>query len=287
MANYSYPRDLEQGPNSYELQPEPTNPMTLILLKRQQITEELGSLRTRREIHLPTAQQALLDSTGIAEDQQARSNLDRTESEITTSLQRCRSLLSELRDQVSAAPDARARTQLDVASGNVQTEIAMYYRAQSDFNVRLREQVRRQYHVAHPAATEEDVESGVQNVLGGTEQTFKIQGMRSTAARDAQDRIAERSAALRKIERDFIELNTLSQEVAQLVHLQDPVVENIEEKTKEVADDTLKANDHLDKGITSARNARKWKWWALFIVILIIAIIVAACVGWCKTTDHC
>lgn len=148
--------------------------MTLILLKRQQITEELGSLRTRREIHLPTAQQALLDSTGIAEDQQARSNLDRTESEITTSLQRCRSLLTELRDQVSAAPDARARTQLDVASGNVQTEIAMYYRAQSDFNVRLREQVRRQYHVAHPAATDDDVEAGVQNVLGGTEQTFKV-----------------------------------------------------------------------------------------------------------------
>ena len=90
--------------------------------------------------------------------------------------------------------------------------------------------------------------------------------MRSTTARDAQDRVAERSAALRKIERDFIELNTLSQEVAQLVHLQEPMVENIEEKTKEVADDTLKANEHLDKGITSARNARKWKWWALFIV---------------------
>lgn len=47
----------------------------------------------------------------------------------------------------------------------------------------------------------------------------------------------------------------------------------MEEQTNNVVTDNKHANEALDKGVISARRARKLKWWTLGVVVLIIAII--------------
>jgi syntaxin 1B/2/3 len=72
----------------------------------------------------------------------------------------------------------------------------------------------------------------------------------------------------------MIELSRLYQEVAELVHQQEPQVEQIQQSAQETHGNVEQANTKLDSAITSARNARRWKWYALFTVIAIIIIIV-------------
>lgn len=76
----------------------------------------------------------------------------------------------------------------------------------------------------------------------------------------------ERSTAIRKIERDMTELGSLYQEIAELVHQQEPQVEAINQGAEDVVQNVTHANDQIDGAISSARKARKWKWYALLIV---------------------
>jgi hypothetical protein len=76
----------------------------------------------------------------------------------------------------------------------------------------------------------------------------------------------ERSAAIRKIEQDMIELGRLYQEVAELVHQQEPAVEQIHQGAEDVVQNVTNANTQIDGAISSARKARRWKWYALITI---------------------
>jgi len=69
------------------------------------------------------------------------------------------------------------------------------------------------------------------------------------------------------------ELALLFQQLNEQVVYQEAQVVRAEEQTVQVKGDTEKANVQLDEGIKSARRARKLKWWTLFVVVLILAII--------------
>lgn len=75
----------------------------------------------------------------------------------------------------------------------------------------------------------------------------------------------ERSEAIRKIERDMIELSRMYQEVAELVQQQEAPVEQISEDAEQAKTHIQDANVNLSKAVKSAINARKWKWYALII----------------------
>lgn len=66
------------------------------------------------------------------------------------------------------------QTQIDVTGRNLRKEIEQYQKAQSDFQKRLQEQVRRRYEIANPDATSDQVDQGVQSVLLGQEQSFQV-----------------------------------------------------------------------------------------------------------------
>ncbi|KAB8214173.1 t-SNARE [Aspergillus novoparasiticus] len=275
--NYSA---LEQG---YDLE---INKLTPVLTKRQQITHELNQLQTLRDSNLYSTQQALLNSTTVSDDQLARQELDDIRSSINNTLQQVRTLVDELR-YLADPSDPRVRAQVDATKNQVQQAIQDYYRSQTEFDRALREQVWRRYEIANPEASPEEVEHGVQQVLAGTQMVFQVQGARTRQAKDAQAAVMERSAAIRKIEQDLMALSELSQQVAELVRSHEPIVEKIEENAEETRLNYEKGNEKIGHAIVSARNARKYKWYILLVCILIIAIIVAICVGWCKSTNHC
>ena len=83
----------------------------------------------------------------------------------------------------------------------------------------------------------------------------------------------ERSAAIRKIEQDMIELSRLYQEVAELVQQQEPAVEQINRGAEDVVDNVNSANKQLGSAVNSARKARKLKW--------IIALVIG------RDSHHC
>lgn len=64
----------------------------------------------------------------------------------------------------------------------------------------------------------------------------------------------------------MIELGRLYQEIAELVHMQEPQVEQIHHGAEDVVGNVQNANTQIESAISSARNARKWKWYALLIV---------------------
>lgn len=94
----------------------------------------------------------------------------------------------------------------------------------------------------------------------------QVPGTRSRQANDARQATMQRSAAIRKIEQDMIQLGQLYQEVAELVHQQEPAVTQIEQSAEQTHGHVQQANTKLDSAITSARNARRWKWYALIII---------------------
>ncbi|THD00113.1 hypothetical protein EYZ11_000438 [Aspergillus tanneri] len=272
---------MEQGNGNYEMgsydQQQPADATTL-LNKCREINDGVADLRAKREGQLVAAQNAMLDSSNVKEDQVSRQTLDYIEDELNNGFRYLRDLLKKIK-QTPGSGDSRVQTQIDNTSRNIRREIEQYQKAQSDFRKRLTEQVRRRYEIANPEASPEDVDQGVQNVLLGQEQMFQVSGSRTGQANDARKAALERSAAIRKIEQDMSELGRLYQEVAELVHQQDPAVEQINQGAEDVAGNVAQANTQISHAIDSARRARKWKWYALLIIILIIAIVVGVAVG--------
>lgn len=63
------------------------------------------------------------------------------------------------------------------------------------------------------------------------------------------------------------------EDLATAVVLQDQPIQQAEQHTENVKHDTEAGNVQLDKGIASARRARKLKWWCFFICLAIIIIL--------------
>lgn len=74
----------------------------------------------------------------------------------------------------------------------------------------------------------------------------------------------------------MVELATLFQQLNEQVVYQEQQVETVENQTVQVTHDAEHANKELDRGIESARRARRLKWYTLGVVVLIIAIIALA-----------
>lgn len=151
---------------------QPSGP-TGILNKCKEINDGIRDVQTKRETQLAAAQNALLDSSTGRDDQTSRQTLDYIEDEINTSFRYLRDLLKKVK-QTPGSGDPRTQTQIDVTSKNLRREIEQYQRTQSDFQKRLREQVRRRYEIANPEATPEELDQGVQNVMMGQEQSFQV-----------------------------------------------------------------------------------------------------------------
>lgn len=149
------------------------NNTTSILNKCTEINDGLRELRTKRETRLAQAQRELLDSSTGKEDQAARQNLDYVEDDINNTFRYLRDLLKKIK-QTPGSGDSRVQTQIDVTSRNLRKEIEQYQKAQSEFQKRLQEQVRRRYEIANPDATPDQVDQGVQAVLLGQEQSFQV-----------------------------------------------------------------------------------------------------------------
>ena len=76
-----------------------------------------------------------------------------------------------------------------------------------------------------------------------------------------------------KIEKSIIELVDLLQVLNEQIVQQGEVVNEIDKRADETTAHLGNANVQIEKGVQSARRARKLKWWCLGVCILIVVVI--------------
>ncbi|KAK6428047.1 hypothetical protein LTR95_015816, partial [Oleoguttula sp. CCFEE 5521] len=128
--------------------------------------------------------------------------------------------------------------------------------------------------IVNPEASEGEVNEAV-NADWGNEGVFQtaLKSNRSATANTVLGAVRARHNDIQKIERTMLELQQLMEDLASTIVLQDAPIQQIEQHTENVKHDTEAGNVQLDKGITSAKRARKLKWWCFFICIAIVCIL--------------
>lgn len=101
----------------------------------------------------------------------------------------------------------------------------------------------------------------------------QLKSNRSGQANSVLGAVRARHNDIQRIEKTMSELALLFQQLNEQVIYQEPQVQQAEQQTEAVVVDAEQANKQLDQGITSARRARKLKWWTLAIFVLILVII--------------
>jgi syntaxin 1B/2/3 len=69
------------------------------------------------------------------------------------------------------------------------------------------------------------------------------------------------------------DLVQLFQELDQIVHEQESLFADIDQKDEEVLENITKGNEEIGTAIVSARSRSRKKWWCLLICVLIIVVI--------------
>ncbi|KAK3209752.1 hypothetical protein GRF29_44g575068 [Pseudopithomyces chartarum] len=176
------------------------------------------------------------------------------------------------------------RTQVQSLKRTFKSQLEDFQKEEADYSKRYRDAIARQYRIVNPEATEQEVQEAA-NADWGDEGIFQqaLKTNRSGQANSVLGAVRARHNDIQRIEKTLIELAQLFQQLNEEVVAQDEPVKQIEEQTEDVNKDTTHANQQLDQGIKSARNARKLKWWTLGIVVLIIVILAAVLGGYFGT----
>ncbi|KAK7529659.1 t-SNARE [Phyllosticta citribraziliensis] len=156
-----------------------------------------------------------------------------------------------------------------------QEKLHDYQVLEKKYSDRYRDQIRRQYRIVKPDATEEEVEAAANedwNQSGGLFQTA-LKTNRSGQANSVLGAVRARHNDIEVIEKTMNDLAQLFIQLNEAVVLQQPQVEQTEQKTEAVLEEGKQANVQLDKGIDHIRRRNRLRRWTLFIFILIVCII--------------
>ncbi|KAF2851835.1 t-SNARE [Plenodomus tracheiphilus IPT5] len=178
------------------------------------------------------------------------------------------------KDAVRDPNNSLKQSQVKNLKSTFKKQLEDFQREEADYSRRYREAIGRQYRIINPEATEEEVQEA-QNSDWGDEGIFTqaLKSNRSGQASSVLGAVRARHNDIQRIEKTMSELALLFTQLNEQVVYQEAQVIQAEEQTTQVKGDTEKANVQLNEGIKSARRARKLKWWTLFVVVLILAII--------------
>lgn len=111
-----------------------------------------------------------------------------------------------------------------------------------------------------------------------TNNQIKLRTNRSGQASAVLGNVRARHNDMLKIENSIMQLLDLLNILNEQIVMQGQVINDVAAKAEETTDNLGNANIQIEKGVQSARRARKLKWWCLGVGILII-IVIALGVG--------
>lgn len=89
---------------------------------------------------------------------------------------------------------------------------------------------------------------------------FQLKSNRTGAAQSVLGSVRARHNDIQQIERTLIELNQLFQDLAEAVVLQEEPIKTVDETADKTRTELEGGNVQLDRGIKSAKRARKLRW---------------------------
>lgn len=187
-----------------------------------------------------------------------------------------KSLINEI-SSLKRMPESgspRNQPQIGRVQRKLKGQMEQYKAKEMEFEHAVRDQMRREYRIVNAEATEEEVNAAVPNAE--PQQMFQqalMTSNRQGQANTTLNAVRQRNEAIKKIERDIIEIAELFSQMENLVVQQEAAVVNIEMKGEEVVENLDKGVQQMDTAIVSARSRNRKKWYCLGIVVIIVAII--------------
>lgn len=248
---------LTGGADDYS-QPAQRDP-NAILNECRQVGRAIDDLENRLQ-ELQRIQRGFVSGNGASNKE-----IDSMSADIMTGYRGLADRVKRIKSQHDAQ-NQRNKPQVDALDRRIRKAINSYQNVESQFRKDVQEQQRRQYLIVNPEASESEIREATMD--GGDTQIFQQALMNSDRRGQANStlrNVQQRHDAIQNIERTMMELNQLFQDLDAIVVQQEPMVQNIEQKAEETNTHVEAGNVHLDKGVSSARAARKKKWICLGI----------------------
>ncbi|KAI1340397.1 t-SNARE [Xylariaceae sp. FL0016] len=286
MATGQYQNPYQQGPGAeqgygyghgqeHEMQ-NYQQPGASQTMDRRRFYDTVQSVKDMLDTLVPNARL-------VGQRQKSGQNVEAVVAEIDSTKRRIAEELRVLDNDWHQTTDsglkADKKNRLEVLKRNFATTTQEFQVAEADNRAMQRQEVARQYRIVNPNASEDEVRQATESSWEGGIFKSALLSSKSGQAASVLQSVNDRHAELQKIERDMMELTDMFKSLAIMVEQQEDHVAAAETNADKTGQFLDQGNVQVKKGIISARNARKWKWWCLLITILIIAIAVGLGVG--------
>ncbi|KIW01501.1 uncharacterized protein PV09_06980 [Verruconis gallopava] len=213
--------------------------------------------------------------TRVLNDRASNDEVDRQNSEVMAAFRN----LGERLKKIKSKPESGSPTnapQVGRVDRKLKKAINDFQRVESDFRKQMQDAQIRQFKVVNPNATEMEARQAIEdpNFEGGVFQQALMNSNRRGQATTTLNAVRQRHQEIQRIEQTMIELGQLFEDLDRIVMEHEPLIQNIEQKGEEVQQNVEAGVGELDKGVKSARAARRKKWICFWICIAIIIAIV-------------
>ncbi|KAJ3206563.1 hypothetical protein HDU82_004434 [Entophlyctis luteolus] len=152
-----------------------------------------------------------------------------------------------------------------------------FLQVQNEIRLSKRDQIARQYKIARPNASEEEIQQAIDS--GRTDIFNEV--MLSSRIADGQrilGAVQDRQRELNKVLESMTQLQEIMLEMNNLINSQQPMIDETETAVDNTISNVEGGVTQLSEANKSAIKARRTKWiifWILLVVVIIVAIIVA------------
>ncbi|RKO84794.1 t-SNARE [Blyttiomyces helicus] len=188
-------------------------------------------------------------------------------------------LISTTRNEIKSlsalrsTTDARVRTtQQKALARRLMTTAQDFQKVQQSAKANYRNQMQRQYRIAMPEASAEQIDTAIDSGAGSAF-SQAILSSRVGEQRAALQAVQSRQEELRRIEQSITELFELFQEMQALLDNQQQMIDRIDADVAAVTTNVQDGSQQLTRGIVHAKSARKMKWIIFFVVLAVIIAI--------------
>ncbi|KAJ2591923.1 hypothetical protein IWW49_001298 [Coemansia sp. RSA 1797] len=260
---------------------EPTAaPISQISIKRiqQSISKAYAQIDQVKQAHEETLNTTgdfrLSQSTARRDDQ--ISHTQSMMSQVNSEMRALRELKNQYMSSHSVANSQKAllQSRYQKVGRDVKALLTAYSKVSKDYSTQYREKLKKQYRIANPSATEEEVDEAVYN--DDAHQAFAQAVSNSSRVQNATrvlSSVKQRHDDVKKIAKTIEELAALIQELSELVDEQQVQLDSIEDAVEASNTHVQSAQVAIGEGIVLAKKTRKCKWWFI-LAALILAIVI-------------
>ncbi|PVV05082.1 hypothetical protein BB560_000401 [Smittium megazygosporum] len=222
----------------------------------------------------------VLSSISDQESRSAHADLERATLMIDSKISELKAQISNLQFQCSSSELSRSQaagrmSRLQTAAKAFKEVISSYQETKHVYLVKNNQRLKRQYKLARPDATDEEIDEAIHSDQAGKVFTQAIlSSQRPQNAKRVLKEVETRQRDILDLEKNIHQLAVLFEELNEMVNSQQEAIDSIEYVVEEANVNVLEADENVSKAIVHRKNARKRTWCIILLLIVLIAVIV-------------